>query len=307
MTTELTIFAPATSANLGPGFDCLGLALPFGNRFRVQRAERASGHSYRFVGSDEKLDEESNLFLLAAKQLAVRAETRLPALDVVVAAGIPLSRGLGSSASAVVAGLLAGNRLLGDPLDREAILGLATEIEGHPDNVVPALLGGMTVAVKAGDRVVQAPLPLASALGLVAAIPAFTLSTKAARAALPAVVPFEDAVYNVGRTALLTAALVTGRHELLVDALGDRLHEPYRQAFVPGMREVVAAARTAGAFGVTLSGAGPTLLAWCPPHLRSGVAASMTTAWQSVGVACRTIVTEVATVGTTIDEGSPWL
>lgn len=276
------IFVPATSANLGPGFDCMGLALPFGTHFHVQEAPHAP--AYRMEGLEAALLADRNLFLVAAARLAERVGRRLPDWDVTVRSEIPLARGLGSSASAVVGGLAAANRALAAGWGLADLLALATEIEGHPDNVAPALFGGLCVAVQGPRGPVCAPVPMADPPAWVVAIPAFALSTAKARAALPAVVPLQDAVYNVGRAALLTAALVSGRHELLIDALSDRLHEPYRQTLVPGMPEVVGAAKEAGAYGVTLSGAGPTLLAWCSPEHQEAVAERMVTAWEEAGV-----------------------
>lgn len=295
--TLFQVFVPATSANLGPGFDCMGLALPFGSTFRIRPA--AGPASYRLEGAPP-LPADRNLFLHAASRLAEAVAAPLPAWEVVVASEIPLARGLGSSASAVVAGLAAANRALGAGWGQQELLALATEIEGHPDNVAPALYGGACVAVGGPGGPVCAPLELRAPPGLVVAIPSFALSTAKARAALPAVVSLQDAVYNVGRAALLTAALVSGRHELLSDALSDRLHEPYRQTLVPGMPEVVGAAQDAGAYGVTLSGAGPTLLAWCAPELRPAVARRMVTAWEAAGVEARAIATGVGTRGMTI-------
>lgn len=287
--TAFEIFVPATSANLGPAFDCMGLALPFGSRFRVRPAPEGVA-SYRIEGPEgpeRALPEERNLFLLAAERFAAAVGAPLPAWEVHVASEIPLARGLGSSASAVVGGLAAANLALGAGWGLGELLRLATEIEGHPDNAAPALYGGLCVAISSAHGPVCAQVPLKDPPRLVVAVPDFALATAKARAALPAVVSLEDAVYNVGRAALLTAALVSGRHELLGDALSDRLHEPYRRALVPGMPEVVAAARDAGAYGVTLSGAGPTLLAWCSPERQEAVAQGMLRAWKAGGVEAR--------------------
>ncbi|HEY9854245.1 MAG TPA: homoserine kinase, partial [Stenomitos sp.] len=224
----------------------------------------------------------------------------LPPWEVSVRSEIPLARGLGSSASAVVGGLAAANQVLAAGWEHSDLLRLATEIEGHPDNVAPALYGGLCVAVSGAAGPVCAPVPVADPPAWVVAIPGFELSTAKARAALPAVVSLQDAVYNVGRAALLTAALVSGRHELLIEALSDRLHEPYRQTLVPGMPEVVSAAKEAGAYGVTLSGAGPTLLAWCSSEHQEAVAHRMAASWREAGVEARAIAVGLGRRGMTI-------
>lgn len=288
--TPFRVRVPATSANLGPGFDCLGLALPLGTSFQVQPAARSTPS---YLLADQELGKDRNLFWVAAERLAAELGSSLPSLDVRASGEIPLRRGLGSSASAVVGGLLAANHVLGEPLDLPALLNLATRIEGHPDNVAPALYGGITLAIELESGVHCEALNAGMALDLVVAIPDFELSTAAARAALPAVVPLQDAVYNVGRAALLVAALLRGSVPALREALSDRLHEPYRRGLVPGMLEVSRRAHEAGAFGVTLSGAGPSLLAWVPHERREAVAHAMAAQWQDAGIACRTVLAEV--------------
>ncbi|HEY9899315.1 MAG TPA: homoserine kinase [Pantanalinema sp.] len=298
---DFEVLVPATSANMGPGFDCLGLALPFGNRFRVETAPRQPG-SYRLAGegAGSALEGERNLFWVAAQRLAAEVGAELPPLAVACEASIPLGRGLGSSASAVVGGLLAANRVLGERLGPGDLLRLATEIEGHPDNVAPALLGGVCVAVQGEGGLLAERLAVMDAPGLAVAVPSFELSTAKARAALPSLVPHADAVYNVGRAALLVTALFSSRRELLAEALADRLHQPYREPLIPGMPEVVRAARDAGAWGVTLSGAGPTLLAWCPSERREAVALAMAEAWATEGIAARAFPSAIAAQGATI-------
>lgn len=298
------VFVPATSANLGPGLDALGMALSFGNRFGCRDAAQ---RSYRLMGAERPLPDEQNLFWIAAERAAREIGRSLPPLEVVVQAEIPLARGLGSSASAVVGGLLAANHVLGGALAPERLLELASELEGHPDNVAPALLGGVTIAVGDAARMLAERLELPVEPGLVVAVPEFELSTSSARSVLPLVVPRSDAVYNVGRAALLVLALTTGRHHLLKEALVDRLHEPYRLQLVPGMGEVAAAARQAGAWGVTLSGAGPSLLAWVPPAARDQVARAMLEAWRLAGVGGRTLTVTVASQGARVgSRGTPW-
>jgi homoserine kinase len=281
----LTLTVPATSANLGPGFDCLGLSLSLYNRFSVR--ERGDGRSQTTAvgeGAESLEGTSDNLVLQAARRLYEAAGRPFPGWDLTMRAEIPLARGLGSSASAVVGGLVAANALLGDRFTPDEILAHATAMEGHPDNVAPALLGGMTVATTTAGGVVARPLRAEALPCFVVAVPEFALSTEVARKALPEVISRQDAVYNIARVTLLTTALATGRLEWLADALGDRLHEPYRRPLVPGMDAVSQAAVAAGAWGVTLSGAGPTLLGWCPPDRGTHVAEAMASAWKAEGV-----------------------
>lgn len=298
----LTVFVPATSANLGPGFDTLGLALSLYNRFTV--SERSDGRSVTTAsgeGSTQLEGDGDNMVLAAARRLYEAAGRAFPGWDLRISAEIPLARGLGSSASAVVGGLVAANTLLGVPFGPDELLAHATALEGHPDNVAPALRGGLTVALHAQGKVVCRPLQASELPAFVVAVPAFELSTEVARKALPAVISREDAVYNIARVTLLTTALATGRLEWLADALDDRLHEPYRRPLIPGMGAVASAARAAGAWGVTLSGAGPTLLAWCPPEAQEAVAQAMVQAWQAEGVTAWARPVSVDRSGTRIE------
>lgn len=298
----LNVSVPATSANLGPGFDCLGMALPLYNRFSVR--ERHDGQSMttaRGEGAEILDGTADNLVLRAARRLYEAAECPFPGWELGLDSEIPLARGLGSSASAVVGGLLAANALLSEPFSPAEILAHATALEGHPDNVAPALFGGLTVAMEIEGRVIARPLRAEALPGLVVAVPAFELSTEASRKALPDVIRREDAVYNIARVTLLTTALASGELEWLADALGDRLHEPYRRALVPGMDAVCQAAQRAGAWGVTLSGAGPTLLAWCPRERGAEVAQEMEAAWRAEGVSAWTRPFAVEAAGARIE------
>jgi homoserine kinase len=252
---------PATSANLGPGFDALGLALALHNEVRATEAE---GVRVTLAGEGAgRLPTDAGNVVARGVRLAYEAAGRpFRGVTLECTNRIPTARGLGSSAAAWVGGLVAGNALLGGPLSRQALLALAARAEGHPDNVAAALLGGLTVSCAHGDEVTAVALPVPPGLGWVALIPETSASTVEARAVLPPTVPRGDAVFNVQRVALLLAALQTGRLEALGEALDDRLHQPYRMAkLFPWMRDVAAAARGAGALGCVLSGSGPALLA----------------------------------------------
>jgi len=255
---------PASTANLGAGFDALGMALGLYNEIEVELG--GAGDGLRLVIEGEGAE---RLQALGAQNLAARAVTGTLAHLGVPPAGIavrmlnriPLSRGLGSSSAAVVGGVAGAAALAGASLSAEELLDLALPLEGHPDNIAPALLGGLTVATLVEGRVRCVKLPVPEPLQALAVIPAFHLSTVKARKALPAMVPRADAVFNVGRAALLLAALQAGRLDLLREATQDRLHQPYRAPLIPGMADALAEGERAGALACFLSGAGPTLLA----------------------------------------------
>jgi homoserine kinase len=251
---------PATSANLGPGFDALGLALALYNEVV---AEERDGVSVTIEGEGaDRLARDGGNVVARGVKLAYEAAGRAfkgCALECVNR--IPTARGLGSSAAAWVGGLVAGNALLGSPLSREALLGLAARAEGHPDNVAAAVFGGLTVSCVAPDGVTAVTLPVPKSLSWVVLVPEVTSATAEARALLPRSVPREDAVFNVQRVALLLAGLQSAQPAVLSVALEDRLHQPYRLKLFPWMPDVATAARTAGALGCVLSGAGPSLLA----------------------------------------------
>ncbi|MDA8411481.1 MAG: homoserine kinase [Treponema sp.] len=256
----MIIGVPATSANLGPGFDALGLALSLRNRFHVQRAEREE-----ILDCEVGCDGADNLFLVAARRAAGLVGRELPSLRVRFEASVPVARGLGSSATLIIGGILAARELLGpegaEVLDEGAVLDLAASIEGHPDNTTPAFLGGFAVSVLEGGRTVAIRKALGTGLAFSALVPPFPLETSVARAVLPATVPFADAAANAGRAALVTAAFLSGDWDMLGMAMRDRLHEPWRAPLIPGFEEMKEGARRAGALAVWLSGAGPTVLA----------------------------------------------
>ena len=276
------VTVPATSANLGPGFDALGLALALHNEVTAVEAE---GVRVRIEGEGgRRLPRGADNVVARGVRLAYEAAGRhFRGCDLHCVNRVPTARGLGSSAAAWVGGLVAGNALLGAPLSREALLGLAARAEGHPDNVAAALYGGLTVSCADADTVTAVALPVPATLGWVVLIPAVTSATAEARAVLPPSVPLADAVFNVQRVALLLASLQAGRVDALGRALDDRLHQPYRLRLFPWMPDVVAAARAAGALGCVLSGAGPTLLAVVLGDSR-GVGGAMEAALRRAGI-----------------------
>jgi homoserine kinase len=251
---------PATSANLGPGFDALGLALALHNEVVAREDDRVTV-AIEGEGADRLARDGTNVVARGVKLAyeAVGRPFKGCALECVNR--IPAARGLGSSAAAWVGGLVAGNALLGSPLSRNVVLALAARAEGHPDNVAAAIFGGLTVSCGTPEGVTAVTLPVTKSLAWVVLVPEVTSATAEARALLPRSVPREDAVFNVQRVALLLAGLQTSLPQALSVALDDRLHQPYRLKLFPWMPDVATAARAAGALGCVLSGAGPSLLA----------------------------------------------
>lgn len=283
---QVHVRVPATTANLGSGFDVLGLALQLYNVFTLTITSQ-SGWRVRVPPGIKVPGDEKNLVLRAARALFTRVGQVPAGLHLHPSIQIPLSRGLGSSSSAIVGGLVAANVLTGKTLDTDTLLAMAVEIEGHPDNVTPALMGGLTLSYTQASQHRFLALPFPSALTLVVAIPHFELSTSQARSVLPPQVSRSDAIFNCSRTALLVHALHSGRHDLLAAAMEDRLHQPYRAALVPGMQQAITAGYAAGACGVALSGAGPSLLA-IAAAAPERVALALQQTFAQYGVTCTT-------------------
>jgi len=289
---------PATSANLGPGFDALCLALALYNEVTASEADGVSvtiegeGAGRLSAGGD-------NVVARGVRQAYEAAGRPFKGVALACVNRVPTARGLGSSAAAWVAGLVAGNALLGGPLSRDGLLALAARAEGHPDNVTAALLGGLTVscALDAG-RIAAVSLPVPAAVRWVVLVPEVTSATAEARAVLPPSYPRADAVFNVQRVALLLAALQSQRLDLLGAALDDRLHQPHRLRLFPWMPAVAEAAREAGALGCVLSGAGPSLLAVVQTD-DGAVAQAMERALAAAGVRGRADTFAVDTGGAT--------
>jgi homoserine kinase len=272
MAHALTVSVPATAANLGPGFDALGLALPVRNRFTFSNGKPDVVCGGRFGARLE--GGRDNLVLRAVRRVCEWAQRPVPDVRVTVDAELPPGSGLGSSATAVVAGVVAAARWLDLRLDAGQLLDICADLEGHPDNVAPALLGGIVVAaIGEGEtrprKVHWLSIPVPAGWQLVVATPDFSVDTASSRAELPDAVPLQSAVWNLARTGLLVAALHQGRVDLLAAATQDVLHERRRLARIPGAEAARSAAVDAGAAACVLSGSGPTLLAFLGP----GVAA----------------------------------
>jgi homoserine kinase len=298
---KVVVDVPATTANLGPGFDCLGAALDLNNRFAMRRIE-GSGERFELIiegteGSHLRGGPD-NLVYRAAQRVWKAANMEPVALEARVRLAVPPARGLGSSATAIVAGLMGANALVGEPLSKEKLLELAIDIEGHPDNVVPSLLGGLCMTAKAASqrwRVVRCEW--ISSVKAVVAIPSIRLSTSEARRAMPKAIPISDAVVNLGALTLLLQGLRTGNGDLIADGMHDRLHEPYRWRLIKGGDDVKAAAMEAGAWGCAISGAGPSIIALCAEDKGQAVSRAMVKAWEAAGVASRAPVLNLQTSG----------
>lgn len=254
----IKIQIPATSANLGAGFDALGLALDYYNYVNMEEADGI------FIESLDGISvpcDASNLVYDSAHILYDICGRKLPGMKIQQVNNIPMARGLGSSSACIIAGLVGANRLLGEPMGFDDLVDLSAQIEGHPDNTAPALLGGIVTAVFDGKRVHWVKQEVFTTLKFVAVIPDFELKTEKARACLPAEVSHKDAVYNLSRAALFSASLLTGKYENLRTAVNDRLHQPYRMELIDHAQEVIDTAYSLGAYALYLSGAGPTLMA----------------------------------------------
>lgn len=263
---KVTVRVPATSANCGPGFDCLGLACTLYNEFTYELLPADQGVQVvsEGQGASSLPSGKTNLGAQAFYTLWEKLQQPETGLKITCKIRVPVSRGLGSSSTAIVAGLTAANALAGNPLTKPELVTEATKIEGHPDNVAPAILGGITVNVMEGGKVESLKIALAKPLKLVVLVPDMPLPTSKARAALPKTVPHKDAVYNASRAALLVGSLMSGDYEFLTTALEDKLHQPYRLPLIPGAKEALEAARKAGAYNGIISGAGSTLMAYVP-------------------------------------------
>lgn len=252
---------PATSANLGPGFDSMGLALGL---YNYVTAEETDGglvidildESRKFLAKDER-----NLVYKSMKAVFEKVGYSVKGLHLTLENNIRVTRGLGSSSAGIVSGLVAANAMSGSQLSQEELLFLAAELEGHADNVTPALLGGFTISVKQRNQIRYVKTELKDDLRFAAFIPDFYLQTKKARGILPHSVSMRDAVYNTGHSALLAASIMTGKYENIRTAVGDKLHQRYRKRLVPKMDEMFRNCYEKGALGVYLSGAGPTIVA----------------------------------------------
>ncbi|CCH65942.1 Homoserine kinase [Richelia intracellularis HM01] len=276
---------PATSANLGPGFDCIGVALTLYSKFKFTRLE-SGNFSITVKGLEAKRvkTDSSNLSYQAFIKLYKHIQQKPPPVNIEITLGIPLARGLGSSATAIVGGLVGANELAGKPLNQFQLMELAIAIEGHPDNVVPALIGGCRLAVTSQTSWTICDVPWHKSIIPIVAIPDFEISTEDARKVLPTQVSRADTIFNTAHLGLLLRGLATGRGDWLKTALQDKLHQPYRKQLITGYDTVNSAAIDVGAYGMVISGAGPTLLALTDMEHSADIVAAITATWQQYGI-----------------------
>jgi homoserine kinase len=295
----IRVLAPATTANLGPGFDCLGMSVDMWNRLDVFPAGSGRGAPLVEVlgeGKGELPTDRSNLVYRAMEFLFREAGEGLPPLHLICHNRVPLSRGLGSSAAAIAGGLVAANAMCRQAFPPNELLEMAATIEGHPDNVAAAILGGLRLVVSDQNRLYTVPISVPSDIHVVLLVPEVRIATEDARRVLPDRVSLSDAVYNLGRIGLLVAGMSTNHPEYLRVATQDQLHQPYRQAVFPAMKLIFKGARDAGALGVFLSGSGSTIMALTQGREMT-VAYEMAEAARQAGLECRVEVTKPTHLG----------
>ncbi|MBU2701045.1 homoserine kinase [Sporomusaceae bacterium BoRhaA] len=293
-----TIRIPGTTANCGPGFDAVGMACTIYNYLTIEETGNHEIHvEVEGEGIGQIPDSEGNIAVQAALSVFDRVHYDHTGFVMKMKNAVPLARGLGSSAAAIVGGLVAANCFTGEQLSTAELLDMATAIEGHPDNVAPALLGGVTVSFMDDEMHAKSlrfvpPTPLA----MVVAVPDFSLATSAARQVLPKHVAYQDAVFNVSRVALLIGSLCSGDYRYLSSGLEDKLHQPYRKPLIKGIDSVFVAAQQAGAIGTAISGSGPCIIAFTTKNAQK-IGKAMVLAFQSQDIGARYYVLELDTQG----------
>jgi homoserine kinase len=298
--SEVRVNVPASTTNLGPGFDVLGMALKLYNT--VEMEVSASGHRIEIEGegADTLSRDEDNLVYRAAKLVFERVGEEPPPMTIRLINRIPLARGLGSSGTAIIGGVMAANVISGADLTRGEILNIAAEMDGHPDNVAASIFGGVVIASPAEESIACMKFLPQKHVDVVIVVPDFHLLTSDARAALPTSVDLQTAVFNVGRVSLLVAALATGDFRLLGISTDDKLHQPHREKLIPGMQDVFRAAKSAGEnVAVALSGAGPSIVALCT-HNSDGVGANMRKAFLKHNINSRVMILGIDEKGATV-------
>ena len=297
---RVRVNVPASTTNLGPGFDVLGMALELYNTVEIEISASGLRVEIEGEGSDTLPRDESSLVYRAAKSVFERIGEETPPMVIRLINQIPLARGLGSSGTAIIGGLMAANVISGAKLTPDEILNMAAEMDGHPDNVAASILGGVVIASRTEQGVACMKLIPPKPVDVVVVVPDFHLLTSDARAALPASVDIETAVFNISRASLLVAALTTGDFRLLGIATDDKLHQPYREKLIPGMQDVLQAARSAGDnVAVALSGAGPSVVALCTDN-GDMAGENMKQAFSKHGISSKVMVLGIDKEGTVV-------
>jgi len=311
---KVSVRVPATSANLGPGFDCFGLALPIYNTITIEETVLpGSGIEINIINEGSEVDnmiiddipKDENNIAYKALELLYNSIGQEPAeLKINIQSEIPITRGLGSSASVIVGALLAANKLHGFPADEMALISMATEIEGHPDNVAPAILGGLVFSSLEDDgSILYKKLNWPQEWDLTVCVPDFELSTSISRSVIPKEIPLQDAVYNLKHTAMLTLAIETADEELMKRALNDKIHQPYRIKLIPGMTDIMEAFKhEQGVLGCVLSGAGPTLLVISSGYNTDKIKSTVKEIWNTFGISSDVRTLKLEEQGATILE-----
>lgn len=304
MPNPVTVTVPATTANIGPGFDCLGAALTLYNRFHFVPLVGSETVQVQIQGSEAaRISADGNNLAYRAFAKAFQVlQQPVPGVSITIELGVPLARGLGSSSTAIIGGLLGANHFAGLPFSRADLVALATDIEGHPDNVVPALVGGCQLAASSeSGHWTLCEVPWQPEIIPVVAIPNFELSTEAARSVLPQTYSRADAIFNMAHLGLLLRGLATGNPDWLREALCDRIHQPYRKALIPGYEAVSAAVLEAGAYGLVISGAGPTLLTLTTPDKAESLRQTIQSTWSATSPDVTVHILALDTLGARIE------
>ena len=295
------IRVPATTANLGPGFDCLGLALKMYLYLEIEEIEEGleikcegEGAEKFSVGEDTLIWKSAELVFKKVGWNKSKRGLKIRAFN-----EIPVTRGLGSSASAIIGGIMVAARLCKIELSYQEMLNLALSLEGHMDNIVPALIGGLTIAYKTEQEEIKwTKIETPADLRIVLAIPDFSLNTEEMRKVLPRNVSLSKAVFNLSRTALLVNTLRNSDWEILAEAMEDKLHQPFRAPFIPGIEEMFSQIKRTGLAGVALSGSGPTVVSLTKSNAEKTISKIMKDTFLKAGVNCRILVLEADSEGT---------
>ena len=308
---KVSVKVPASTANIGPGFDSLGLALPIYNIITVEETIMpGTGIEINIIDETNEQDiisiptDENNIVYKAIELLYNSIGQTPSELKITIKTNIPIARGLGSSAAIIVGGLMAANELLGRPADEAALLSIATEIENHPDNITPALVGGFVVSSLEEDgSVVYSKMNWPKDWNITVCIPDYELSTSIARSVLPKEVPMKDAIFNLKHTAMLVQAVNTHDEKLMKIALNDRLHQPYREKLVPGLKEIKEALKhEENVMGVVISGAGPSILVISYGNNLNKIRKTVSNVWNDLNVKSKVLTLQVEENGAEVVE-----
>lgn len=293
------IRVPSTTANVGPGFDILGICLNLYNYIDIDYSYK---YQLKYTGSEYKnslSNDKNNLFYYSMEKVYKEFGVKIPEFSINTEVNIPLSRGLGSSSSAIVAGVSAANHFLGNKLNKNEMLKICNDIEGHPDNVAPCLLGGIVISMSESNKVYTQTIQSKNNLKFIVVIPEFELSTKKARSVLPDKIDFFDSVFNSSRLSFLIMSFINGDKELMSIALKDRLHEQYRGKLIKGFEDIKNTAIEYEAIGSVLSGAGPTILAIADQN-ENIIAEKMSNKWLELGIKSKSKILEIDHSGCSI-------